>query len=689
MPEPKNTAADIAVNIKSKFDDTGSKAAQKSVDDLNTRAQASTAAAANAMKAADAAATTATQGIFGKIGSAFSRLTQTFGGVARAAQAAIAGLGIIGVINQLINAAQMVKGVWDKLTASVADAGHAVRDSWAQARKEVETQARQDAALESLKAQKKYHDDILAAMRQEAAFAAQMRELEARRQGNEFGAQQAALEGALARDEVSRAEYTRQSRALEDRQRAAANAKELAPLQEAVRQSGAAQQAAADEVAKSNATLQGLLQTLASYTANNNPEAFARAIQDAAAQILTDRQTIDENSDAWRLLPQRLADLQESIRSNSGLLAKAAMELGVTTTKTDGEGKVVTKSADELANDIIASSQKIRTGLATAANEAVARETATRQEYNQAQERLAKVQEVQAQETAGVAAKRAEADATAAKAADKKAAADTAAAEAAAAATQREMHAREIADQRTAAEERQAKAQESATAAAAALGTWWAQNKDRLQQEAQRKGKTAESDFANLDKAVSAAGNGDPAAVATLYSAVEHMAAADAALRTLTNALQDASQSLAKTEDTAKTAADADAAAQQIGQIIGQQQAANAGRDQVIAAALDTLQQASAASPADAGLEQLQAMAQAALEDKNLTAQESAQLLAAANALGNANSAQGQRIIALLSSTASALNSAAANSQQLTARLAKVEAELATAQKRLAAAENR
>lgn len=610
MPEPKNIAADIAVRIKSQFDPQGTDATNKAIDAVNQKAVASTTAAASSMQAASQAAATAERGIFARIGNVFTRLTQTFGNVARAAQAAIAGLGIIGVINSLISAVQMLKEQWEKFTTAAVDAGQSMRDTWALTKKEMEGKAKQDAVLESLKAQKKYHDDILATMRAQAEFAAQLRELEARRQGDEFGAQRAALEGALARGDISKADYTRQTRSLEDQQRAAGNERELAPLLQAVAETAAAQEAARKEQAKSSADLQDLLRQLASYSGENNPEAFARAIQEAAASIVSDRQTIDENASAWKYLPKRLEALQQGIAQNKAMLESAAATFGVTTQKADAEGNIVAKTEQELADEITAAAAKMREGLATAANEAVQRERAASQAAAQAAEKLAKTQEVQAAEAATVAKNRAEADNTAAHAATQKAEADAKAANEQQAATEREMLARDLADRREEADKAQTAAQERATAAAQALSTWWEQNKDRLAEDAERSGNKGSVDA--LDAAVKAVGQGtDASAVSTLASMVEHMANAEHALACLAAGLQQASMALETATDTANTAEEADRAAQMVAATITQQNANEAARDQVISSTMDTLEQLSAASPGDAQLEGLQAMARA------------------------------------------------------------------------------
>lgn len=76
------------------------------------------------------------------------------------------------------------------------------------------------------------------------------------------------------------------------------------------------------------------------------------------------------------------------------------------------------------------------------------------------------------------------------------------------------------------------------------------------------------------------------------------------------------------------------------------------------------------------------------MEDKTLTAQEAGQLVAAAQNLSTANSAQGQRVIALLTGSVNALQAAAANAESLTARMAKLEAQFQAAQRRLAQRDN-
>ena len=292
----------------------------------------------------------------GELGSSISQGTEAVGGFTKALNIAngvmgvlTKGFAVIGLINQVAASIQLIVQWWEKANAAAVTAGQKFMAAWKAQRQEAELLRQQNAGLEALQAQEAAHDRILAKMRAEHTFAASMRAMEARREGNLDEAEKATLDGMLARGEITEAEHIDRTRAIDDAARDRRQADELAPKMEALTEASTALANQQKELSAAVALRDNLL-TVGKATALLNDDGSLNAEAWGNTWTETDALIQRHGGDSGRF--SMLYGAEIAARDQAAAKIKAAAEaLHISLKKTEN-GETITRSMPELAKAV-------------------------------------------------------------------------------------------------------------------------------------------------------------------------------------------------------------------------------------------------------------------------------------------------------------------------------------------------
>lgn len=321
-------------------------------------------------------------------------ITQVATGWIGKLKVAISGLfGFVGTLAQIISgvaaAWQMFREKADKAAEAAKESAKKTIEAWKKAglavrdyqdSEDLKKQAEADIRLLDEKIAR--HQKVLQSMREEASFAAKVREMEARAEGNERAAKQAVLDGELARGEITDREHKLQTRRLEDDERKLRQDSILTPLQTDFDTAAQELSDAKDEAQTAwqafdalNAQLQGEILGGARIITNDgkiNTDAFDNLSKQVASireQAAKDIRVVDENpgssSNKERYRRRRQArankDAAAALRPFAELARKHGMNINVSETGELYEGNdpsnladpstVVTNLKKQLEND--------------------------------------------------------------------------------------------------------------------------------------------------------------------------------------------------------------------------------------------------------------------------------------------------------------------------------------------------
>lgn len=337
------------------------------------------------------------------------------------------GFAIIGLFNQVVATIKMVMEWWQELQKETITAGQKVANQWRLAREEAANTARMRAPHESLQEQIALNDRLLEQMRERNAFEAEMAQMKAEREGNRRGVQRAILDGQLARGEISSREHLEGYRRLEDAEREEAQAGRMQGLVNA----------------RDEAQTKLDMQVAEHRTASRN---LREGVQGAMRAGILNQGGV-ERREHWEELATKWADANEIVTNydgpsifNSGpenvrerreyeraLRERAAYKreilagaeyLGIQTTDTDKDGKLVDRDFAEVAAEVMRVWDDKRGKLREDVNTQTAEEDAARTKLSEAQARVDELERTQAEEDRGVLQRRAQEDATLAHRAD-------------------------------------------------------------------------------------------------------------------------------------------------------------------------------------------------------------------------------------------------------------------------------
>lgn len=682
---------DIGIHIGSELDPKGIDAANKKLDEAAKKGGATGKSVEGSMKKAQGAlggVGEAARGVFGKLETAG---VEACGKVQRALGflgAAVGGFGLLALINGVITLVQTLSKLWDELTRKIEDAGQKLKRYWQEQKNIADAARAREGELHRLESERNMHKEILDLMKQKAAFEAQMRELEARRKGDELGAQRAVLEGQYARGEISKAEWVKGVRELEDKDREGKQGKEAAAAQAEVDQTATALAQANAEFSKARGLLEEFNKEIAIYTNQRKhgvgEEGFVATVQEMA-------QKLESELGKWKAVKDgdlSFASAQDE-QINRDIIDKTKLELGsiaqrlnVATRKYDpNEGKWVDKTPKELAEDIIAAEKELRAARAKDANEAKDKQTAAETAAQQAEAKKEALDEAHEAQNEAVATKRKEEDKTAAKQAEKKAKEQAKAVEEMNRQTEKTRQAEELQKQKKAADTEKKAADENLKLLEDFVKAWWESNKEALKKRADQ---TPNSPFAQQFKQLEEAmGKGDWAGLASM---VEHSGIGGDDLRRRLGMLGEAQGRQQAARGQVDAVAKADEAAREIETALGEQAAQKGNMDKLVEALKQMIadRRASGDNADDESYQQLEALMQEVLRDGQVTDEEGTKLSQALGALSDASSAQGQKFVGIIQDAVAGLNNAATRYNELSGKVDTLRKDLNEAQRKLA-----
>lgn len=682
---------DIGIHIGSELDPKGIDAANAKLDEAAKKGGATGKSVEGSMKKAQGAlggVGEAASGVFGKLQASGVQACEKVQRALGFLGAAVGGFGLLALINGAITMVSELGKLWDELTRKIEDAGQKLKRHWEEQKKVADAASARESELHRLESERDMHKEILDLMKQKAAFEAQMRELEARRQGDELGAQRAVLEGQYARGEITKAEWVQGVRELEDQDREGKQGKESASAQAEVDQTAAALAQANAEFAKASALLQEFNQEMAAYTDQRKhgvgEEGFVATVQEAAQALesaLSLKKEVDEGIlTTWASKEDEQRN-KDTIQAKRAQLESTAQALNVATRKQDSEGKWVDKTPKELAEDIIAAEKELRAARANAANEAKGKQTTGETAAQQAQAKKEALDEAHEAQNEAVATKRKEEDKTAAKQAEKKAKEQAKAVEDMNRQTEKARQAEELQKQKKAADTEKKAADENMKLLEDFVKAWWESNKEALKKRADQ---TPNSPFAQQFKQLEEAmGKGDWAGLASM---VEHSGIGGDDLRRRLGMLGEAQGRQQVAQGQVDAVAKADEAAREIDTALGEQAAQKGNMDKLVEALKQMIadRRASGDNANDETYQQIETLMQEVLADGQVTGEEGAKLTQALGALSDANSAQGQKFVGVIQDAVAGLNNAATRYNELSGKVDTLRKDLNEAQRKLA-----
>lgn len=337
------------------------------------------------------------------------------------------GFAIIGLFNQVVATIKMVIEWWQELQKETITAGQKVANQWRLAREEAANTARMRAPHESLQEQIALNDRLLEQMRERNAFEAEMAQMKAEREGNRRGVQRAILDGQLARGEISSREHLEGVRRLEDAEREEAQAGRMQELTNARDEAQAALDKQAEEHRTASRNLREGVQGAMRAGILNQGGVERREHWEELATKWADANEIVTNYDGPSIFnsgPENVRERREyerALREREAYkreILAGAEYLGIQTTDTDKDGKLVDRDFAEVAAEVMRVWDERRKGLREDVNTQTEEENAARTKLSEAQARVDELERTQAEEDRGVLQRRAQEDATLAHRAD-------------------------------------------------------------------------------------------------------------------------------------------------------------------------------------------------------------------------------------------------------------------------------
>lgn len=682
---------DIGIHIGSELDPKGIDAANKKLDEAAKKGGATGKSVEGSMKKAQGAlggVGEAAGNVFGKLQTAG---VEACGKVQRALGflgAAVGGFGLLALINGAITLATELGKLWDSLTKKFEDAGQKLKDNWREQQNIADAARAKEGELHRLESERDMHKEILDLMKQKASFEAQMLELEARRKGDELGAQRAVLEGQYARGEISKADWVKGVRELEDKDREGKQGKETAAAQAEVDQTAAALTQANEEFTKASKLLQEFNKEMAAHIDQRKhgvgEEGFVATVQEAAQALesaLSLKKEVDEGIlTSWASKEDEQRN-KDTIQAKRAQLESAAQALNVATRKQDSEGEWVDKTPKELAEDIIAAEKELRAARAKDANEAKDKQTTAETAAQQAQAKKEALDKAHEAQNNAVATKRKEEDKTAAHRAAKTAQEQSKVVEDMNRQTEKARQAEELQKQKKAADTEKKAADDNLKLLEDFVKQWWESNKEGLKKRADQ---TPNSSFAQQFKQLEGLmGKGDWAGLASL---VEHTEIGGDDLRRRLGMLGEAQGRQQVAQGQVDAVAKADEATREIDAALGEQSTQKGNMDKLVEALKQMIadRRASGDNADDETYQQLERLMQEVLADGQVTDEEGGKLTQALGALSDASSAQGQKFVGIVQDAVSGLNNAAARYNELSGKVDALRKDLNEAQRKLA-----
>lgn len=683
---------DIGIHIGSDLDPKGIDAANKKLDEAAKKGGATGKSVEGSMKKAQGAlggVGEAARGVFGKLETAG---VEACGKVQRALGflgAAVGGFGLLALINGTITLVTELGKLWDSLTKKFEDAGQKLKRYWEEQKNIADAARAREGELHRLESERDMHKEILDLMKQKAAFEAQMRELEARRKGDELGAQRAVLEGQYARGEISKAEWVKGVRELEDKDREGKQGKETAAAQAEVDQTTTALAQANAEFDKASKLLQEFNKEMTAYTDQRKhgvgEEGFVATVQEAAQALesaLSLKKEVDEGIlTSWASKEDEQRN-KDTIQAKRAQLESTAQALNVATRKYDtNKGEWVDKTPKELAEDIIAAEKELRAARAKDANEAKDKQTAAETAAQQAKDKKDALDKAHEAQNEAVATKRKEEDKTAANRAAKAAQEQSKAVEEMNRQTDKARQAEELQKQKKAADTEKKAADDNLKLLEDFVKQWWETNKEGLKKRADQ---TPNSPFAQQFKQLEGLmGKGDWAGLASL---VEHTGIGGDDLRRRLGMLGEAQGRQQAAQGQVDAVAKADEATREIDAALGEQATQKGNMDKLVEALKQMIadRRASGDNADDETYQQLETLMQEVLADGQVTDEEGAKLTQALGALSDASSAQGQKFVGIVQDAVTGLNNAATRYNELSGKVDALRKDLNEAQRKLA-----
>ena len=337
------------------------------------------------------------------------------------------GFAIIGLFNQVVATIKMVMEWWQELQKETITAGQKVANQWRLAREEAANTARMRAPHESLQEQIALNDRLLEQMRERNAFEALMAQMQAERAGNRRGVQRAILDGQLARGEISSREHLEGVRRLEDAEREEAQAGRMQELTHARDEAQAALDKQAEEHRTASQNLREGVQGAMRAGILNQGGVERREHWEELATKWADANEIVTNYDGPSIFNSGPENVRERREYERALRERAAYKreilagaeyLGIQTTDTDKDGKLVDRDFAEVAAEVMRVWDDKRGKLREDVNTQTEEENAARTKLSEAQARVDELERTQAEEDRGVLQRRAQEDATLAHRAD-------------------------------------------------------------------------------------------------------------------------------------------------------------------------------------------------------------------------------------------------------------------------------
>lgn len=337
------------------------------------------------------------------------------------------------IISLAISAWQMFKNSASEAAESAKAAAKKASDAWKNAkdavlnyRREAYLKDKPTVDLRALDESIARHERILQLMRDEASFAAKMREMEARAKGNERAAEQAKLDGALARGEMTDREHKLQTRRLEDQEREERQKGTLAPLQAEAETAKEAFAAAREDGEQALALFEDFRRSLEKFVFPGNNKRFVGedgktdpvAFLNLIDYVHNQRASAQEDVKKMRTqigVDTRWAKAHEHITTALMPLVRKAQELGIDVTM-DGRGYLQKDGKElELADflkQLQPALEQAYTDRKKKVDDAIAKQGNAARAKKKADETLKAAQEVVVTENQTVAAKREQEDKT-------------------------------------------------------------------------------------------------------------------------------------------------------------------------------------------------------------------------------------------------------------------------------------